>query len=114
MKSILSLATAVLALAGCMTDKEYQLRAKDIEAKAAHPATYQPLVLNGPLELKEGASIVSTTPSQPYVHTPIPDGAAIQAGVIRDITTTAGLAAVGIHKVRLFLRIVEVEKVVVG
>ena len=71
-------------------------------------------MLTGPLELKEGASIVSTTPSQPYVPTDIPNGAAIQAGVIRDITTTAGLAAVGIHKVRLFLRIVEVEKVVVG
>ena len=54
MKSILFLTASVLVLAGCMTDKEYQLRAKDIEAKAAHPATYQPLVLNGPLELREG------------------------------------------------------------
>lgn len=96
MKKTLFLLFALAALSGCMTDKEYQLRAKDIEAKAAHPATYQPLVLNGPLELKEGASIVATTPSQPYVPTDIPNGAAIQAGVIRDITTTAGLAAVGI------------------
>lgn len=96
MKSILFLATAVLALAGCMTDKEAWLRNRDMDIKAAHPATYQPIVLAGPLELKEGASIVATTPSQPYVHTPIPDGAAIQAGVIKDITTTAGLAAVGI------------------
>ena len=30
MKSILFLTTSVLVLAGCMTDKEYQLRAKDI------------------------------------------------------------------------------------
>ena len=95
-KSILFLTASVLVLAGCMTDKEAWLRGKDIEAKAAHPATYQPLVVNGPLELKEGASIVATTPSQPYVPTDIPNGAAIQAGVIRDITTTAGLAAVGI------------------
>lgn len=97
MKTLFFLSTlAALALAGCMTDKEYQLRAKDIEAKAAHPATYQPLVVNGPLELKEGASIVSTTPSQPYVPTDIPNGAAIQAGVIKDITTTAGLVTLGV------------------
>lgn len=96
MKSILFLTAAVLALAGCMTDKEYQLRAKDIEAKKAYPATYQPIVLTGPLELKEGASIVSTTPSQPYVPTDIPNGAAIQAGVIKDITATAGLVTLGV------------------
>ena len=96
MNSILSLATAALVLTGCMTDNEAWLRNRDMDIKAEHPATYQPLVLNGPLELKEGASIVATTPSQPYVPTDIPNGAAIQAGVIRDITTTAGLAAVGI------------------
>ena len=91
-----ALAASLLACSSCMTDNEAWLRNRDMDIKAAHPATYQPLVLTGPLELKEGASIVSTTPSQPYVPTPIPDGAAIQAGVIRDITTTAGLAAVGI------------------
>ena len=96
MKKTLFLLFALAALSGCMTDKEYQLRAKDIEAKAAHPATYQPLVLNGPLELREGASIVSTTPSQPYVPANIPNGAAIQAGVIKDITTTAGLVTLGV------------------
>lgn len=95
---IIAIACICMALlcASCMTDKEYQLRAKDIEAKAAHPATYQPLVLNGPLELKEGASIVTNTPSQPYVPADIPNGAAIQAGVIKDITTTAGLVTLGV------------------
>lgn len=96
MKSILFLATAALVLTGCMTDKEAWLRNRDMDIKAAHPATYQPLVVNGPLELKEGASIVATTPSQPYVSTDIPNGAAIQAGVIRDITTTAGLVTLGV------------------
>ena len=95
MKIILFTVVA-LVLTGCMTDKEAWLRNRDMDIKAAHPATYQPLVLNGPLELKEGASIVSTTPSQPYVHTPIPDGAAIQASVIKDITTTAGLVTLGV------------------
>ena len=96
MKKTLFLLFALAALSGCMTDNEAWLRNRDMDIKASHQATYQPLVVNGPLELKEGASIVANTPSQPYVHTPIPDGAAIQAGVIRDITTTAGLAAVGI------------------
>lgn len=101
MKSILFLTASVLVLTGCMTDKEAWLRGKDIEAKAAHPATYQPLVVNGPLELKEGASIVATTPSQPYQHTPIPDGAAAQERIIGNITQAAGLVglgAVGIYK----------------
>lgn len=97
MKRVVALTVVLVTLCtSCMTDKEYQLRAKDIEAKKTHPATYQPLVLNGPLELKEGASIVSTTPSQPYVPTDIPNGAAIQAGVIKDITTTAGLVTLGV------------------
>ena len=96
MKSILFLTASVLVLTGCMTDNETWLRNRDMDIKAAHPATYQPLVLNGPLELKEGASIVATTPSQPYVSTDIPNGAAIQAGVIRDITTTAGLVTLGV------------------
>ena len=97
MKTLFFLSTlAALVLTGCMTDKEAWLRGKDIEAKRAYPATYQPVVLTGPLELKEGASIVSTTPSQPYVPTDIPNGAAIQAGVIKDITTTAGLVTLGV------------------
>lgn len=94
--ALAALAASLLACSSCMTDNEAWLRNRDMDIKAAHPATYQPLVVNGPLELQEGASIVATTPSQPYVQTDIPNGAAIQAGVIRDITTTAGLAAVGI------------------
>ena len=96
MKKTLFLLFALAALSGCMTDNEAWLRNRDMDIKAAHPATYQPLVVNGPLELKEGASIVANTPSQPYVPADIPNGAAIQAGVIRDITTTAGLVTLGV------------------
>lgn len=96
MKKTLFLLFALAALSGCMTDNEAWLRNRDMDIKASHPATYQPLVVNGPLELKEGASIVATTPSQPYVPTDIPNGAAIQAGVIKDITTTAGLVTLGV------------------
>ena len=101
MKSIPFLAASVLVLAGCMTDKEYQLRAKDIEAKAAHKQTYEPLVIKGGMTLSDDAELVVTVPSQPYQHTPIPDGAAAQERVIGNITQAAGLVglgAVGIYK----------------
>lgn len=95
MKKIVIIASSLMLMASCMGDREYQLRKADIAAKANHPATYQPLVVTGPLELKEGASIVSTTPSQPYSNTPIPDGASIQAGLVKDIVNTAGFVGLG-------------------
>lgn len=97
MKTLFLLSTlAALVLTGCMTDKEAWLRGKDIDAKAAHKETYEPLVIKGGMTLSDDAELVVTVPSQPYVHTPIPDGAAIQAGVIKDITTTAGLVTLGV------------------
>ena len=97
---LIALLLAFLA-ASCMTEREYQLRRADIRAKAAHAPTYQPLVLQGPLSLEAGASLAVTVPSQPYVHTPIPDGAAKQERVIGNITQAAGLVglgAMGIYK----------------
>jgi len=98
---IFCMTLALFVLCSCMSDKEYQLRAKDIEAKKAHPATYQPLVVTGPLTLQEGATIVATTPSQPYVPTDIPNGAQIQSQTIQSLANTAGLVglgAMGIYK----------------
>ena len=98
---ILGTISICLGLASCMTDREYQLRRADIRAKASHAPTYQPLVLQGPLSLEDGASLAVTVPSQPYVHTPIPDGAATQERVIGNITQAAGivgLGAMGIYK----------------
>ena len=97
---LIALLLAFLA-ASCMTEREYQLRRADIRAKAAHAPTYQPLVLQGPLSLDAGASLAVTVPSQPYVHTPIPDGAATQERVIGNLTQAAGivgLGAMGIYK----------------
>ena len=97
METLFLLSTlAALVLTGCMTDKEAWLRGKDIDAKAAHKETYKPLVIKGGMTLSDDAELVVTVPSQPYQHTPIPDGAAIQAGVIKDITTTAGLVTLGV------------------
>ena len=72
-----------------MSDKEYRLRKKEIEAKSAHPKTYDVITLTGPFEMKEGATLVATSPSQPWVNTEIPDGQEIQRAVIRDVITGA-------------------------
>ena len=81
----------LIGLTGCigMSDKEYRLRKKELEAKAAHPKTYDVITLTGPFEMKEGASLVATSPSQPWVPTEIPNGQEIQRAVIRDVVTGA-------------------------
>ena len=97
---LIAILLAFLA-ASCMTEREYQLRRADIRTKAAHAPTYQPLVLQGPLSLEDGASLAVTVPSQPYVPTHIPDGAATQERVIGNLTQAAGLVglgAMGIYK----------------
>lgn len=72
-----------------MSDKEYRLRKKEIEAKAAHPKTYDVITITGPFEMKEGAKLVATSPSQPWNDTKIPDGQEIQRAIIRDAITGA-------------------------
>ena len=100
-KTLAILGAALLACTSCMTSKEYMLRKQDMEIKAAHPSTYQPIVLKGPLTIDKDASIQVTVPNMPYEPTSIPDGQAIQASVIKDVITTgalAGTAAYGIHE----------------
>ena len=79
----------IVPTTGCMSDKDYRLRKKEIEAKAAHPATYEVLKITGPFELKNGATIVAASPTQPWKDTPIPDGMNVQKAVIRDVITGA-------------------------
>jgi len=101
MKKLFSILYVCLSLASCMPGREAYLRKKDIEAKRAHPQTFQPLVISGPFELKEGASLTVSAPTQPFQHTPIPDGQAIWAEATKDIVKTgalAGVAAYGIHE----------------
>lgn len=76
-------------LMGCMSDREYRLRKKEIEAKAAHPVTYDVVTITGPFEMKEGAKLVATSPTQPWKDTNIPNGQEIQRAVIRDAITGA-------------------------
>ncbi len=79
----------ILFVSGCMSDKEYRLRKKEIEAKANHPKTYDVITIEGPFEMKEGAKLVATSPTQPWADTPIPNGQEIQRAIIRDAITGA-------------------------
>ena len=96
---LIAILLAFLA-ASCMTEREYQLRKRDLEAKAAHAPTYQPLVLQGPLSLDAGASLAVTVPSQPYRPTDIPSDADSIRQAIQGTATTGALmggAMYGIH-----------------
>lgn len=100
-----SAAAASLALlaatTSCMTEREYMLRRQDMEIKANHPATYTPIVIKGPVTLDKDAELQVQVPTEPYRHTPIPDGQALQAQVVKDVVSTAalaGVAAYGIHE----------------
>lgn len=92
MKKLLRLTMCIascLAFAGCISDREYQLRAKSIEAQSKHPATYESVRIKGPLTIPANGEIVVNVPSQPFVPQQIPDGMATQRAIIRDVVTGA-------------------------
>ena len=84
-KTLLSAALAAAMLTGCMSDREYQLRKRQLQNQAAHPPTYELFTVSGPfkLELAEGGAAKVAVPNQPFQAIPIPDGAATQAGVAK-------------------------------
>ena len=91
---------AVLAaamLTGCMGDREYQLRKRQLKNQAAHPATYELFTVSGPfkLELAEGGAAKVAVPNQPFQAIPIPDGAATQAGVAKFLGGAAAATVLG-------------------
>ncbi len=91
----------LLLLCSCMTEREYQLRKTDLDAKKAHAPTYTPLVLKGPVSIEKDASLVVTVPSQPFTPADIPSDAESIRQTIQGVTTTAAIvggAAYGIHK----------------
>lgn len=47
-KAILAAALSAAILTGCMSDREYQLRKRQLEAQAAHPPAYELFTVNGP------------------------------------------------------------------
>ena len=95
MKIAFTCACIAFLLASCMTGKEYMLRRADIEAKKAHPTTYSPLAIKGPLNVPDGGELVITVPNMPYQQTSIPDGQAYQLKALGITATTAAAVAGG-------------------
>ena len=94
-----AIAAAMVAamLTGCMSDREYQLRKRQLEAQAAHPPTYELFAVNGPfkMELAEGATAKVSVPNQPFQAIPIPDGARTQLEAVKFIGGVAAGTALG-------------------
>lgn len=86
-----------LPLAGCMGKYEAYCRIKDIEAKNNHQSTYKPLTVKGPVTLGQGAELNLEVPNMPYQHTPIPDGAATQASLVKSLAGMAAMLGLGLH-----------------
>jgi hypothetical protein len=103
MKKRLTLVAALAAtivMTGCMSNKEFVLRQNDIKAKSEWPATYNPIVIRGPLTLDKDSELVVTVPNQPYQHTPIPNGQEIQANLVKDIVHTGAIVGGAAYSIR--------------
>ena len=88
---------ATLVISGCMSDREYQLRSKQLENQAKHPATYELFTVEGPIkiELGQGGKARVTVPGQPFREVAIPDGIASQADLIRHLVNVGAIGALG-------------------
>ena len=95
-KFIIVLLTALL-FTGCMSDREYQLRSKQLENQAKHPATYELFTVEGPIkiELGQGGKARVTVPGQPFREVAIPDGIASQADLIKHLVNVGAIGVLG-------------------
>ena len=98
MKLIIGL-ILILAMAGCMSEREYMLRKKNAENAAAHPATFDVLTIKGPVTIQAGAELTAKAPSQPFVPLAVPDGIAAQTDLAKKAIGAAvigyGLSRIG-------------------
>lgn len=96
-----SLALAATLLTACMSDREYQLRRRQLDNQAAHPATYEPMSfeMRGPvkLELVDGSQLKVrvTAPGQPFREIPIPDGIRSQTDLVRHLVDVGAISVIG-------------------
>lgn len=88
---------ALLVLPGCMSDREYQLRSKQLANQARHPATYDLVKVEGPLkiELAEGGKAQVTVPGQPFRELAIPDGVAAQTDLVKHLVNVGAIGVLG-------------------
>ena len=97
MKLIIGL-ILILAMAGCMSDREYMLRKANAANAAAHPATFDVLTIKGPVTIQAGAELTAKAPSQPFVPLAVPDGIAAQTDLAKK-AIGAALIGYGVSKI---------------
>ena len=97
MKLIIGL-ILILAMAGCMSEREYMLRKKNAENAAAHPATFDVLTIKGPVTIEAGAELTAKAPSQPFQPLAVPDGIAAQTDLAKK-AIGAALVGYGVSKI---------------
>ena len=97
----ISAALAAALLTGCMSEREYQLRSKQLANQAKHPATYDLFTVEGPIkiELAEGGKARVTVPGQPFREIPIPDGVKTQADLISHLVNIGAIGVIGWHAI---------------
>jgi hypothetical protein len=97
MSKFVTIVFAALTLCGCMTEREYQLRKRQLIAQEKHPSTYELFTIDGPvkLEVLDGGKARVNVPNQPFKEIPIPDGAKTQADLIKHIVNVGGLSVLG-------------------
>jgi hypothetical protein len=97
MKLIIGL-ILILAMAGCMSDREYMLRKQNAENAAKHPPVYDVLTIKGPVNIAAGAELTAKAPSQPFVPLAVPDGIAAQTDLAKK-AIGAGLIGYGVSRI---------------
>ena len=86
-----------LMLAGCMTEREYQLRKHQLDNQAKHPATFDVLSVEGPVkvEISQGGKARVTVPGQPFREIPIPDGVRTQTQLAQHLIDIGAISVIG-------------------
>ena len=94
MKSIITL-VLILALTGCMSEREYMLRKKNAENAAAHPATFDADHQRTCQHC--GRRRTDHQSADTFSASEVPDGIERQRGIVRDVVTGAAIGC-GLHQ----------------
>lgn len=100
MSKMISIALVLLVmLCSCMTDKEYQLRMKQLKNQAGHPSTYELFTVEGPItiDIKEKGKAIVRVPNQPFKEISIPDGVKSQTDLVKHLISVGAISVVGWH-----------------
>ena len=91
MKNLILIFTSMFLLVGCMSDKEYQLRRRQLKNQAAHEQTYEVFTAEGPVEIKilKDGKVAFRAATQEFKVIDIPDGMQTQKEITQFVTGVA-------------------------